>query len=44
MNLSALSGVSDIIVDLVSKGDIDLTDIGLMPEDIEQLADKALRR
>lgn len=44
MDISDLNGVSDIIADLIGKGDINLMDFGLRPEEIDQLTDKIVTR
>ena len=42
--VSGLSGISDIIGDMVAKGDIDLNDVGLSAREAERLVQRGAIR
>ena len=44
VRMSGLSGISDIIGEMVRKGDIDLEEAGFEPEEAKFIADKIKHR
>jgi polyhydroxyalkanoate synthesis regulator phasin len=44
IRMSGLSGISDIIGEMVEKGDIDLEEAGFEPDEVKFLSDKIKHR
>lgn len=42
MDVSGLSGVSDIVGEIIARGSMDLKDVGLTPRDAQKLIERAM--